>query len=112
MCTPVIAYTAAALVGGALASKALAPKIDTSQQQATPPAAAAVPKPTPVAPPPAPVSRSPQQAARAPDLAALRAANAGGSSGYQANSASTLLTGPAGVSLDPSQIGRATLLGQ
>ena len=53
-----------------------------------------------------------QQDSRAPDVDKLRAQNAarGEGSGYTTN-ASTLLTGPAGVSDDELKLGKGVLLG-
>jgi hypothetical protein len=106
MCYIQVAYAAAALVGGYLASKA-----QPKPQAATPPPAAATPPaPTPVTPP-KPTTPAPVQRTQQPLVQQARAANTGATTGQNASSASTMLTGPSGVDLSSLNIGRNTLLG-
>lgn len=108
MCYVQVAYAAAAVIGGYLASKAAAPK---AQAAPAPPAAATPPAPTQVTPP-APVNRAPTPVQRTQQpLQAARAANTPAATGRNASSASTMLTGPSGVDLSGASIGRNTLLG-
>jgi hypothetical protein len=94
MCEPTtIAYGVAALAGGYLAAKSMAP--DIPQPQAT----------SPTAPP------SKQANGKQPDTKAMGAANAN-ASGVNAGPASTFLTGPAGIDPSTLTLGRNTLLGQ
>lgn len=111
MCEPAtIAYTAAALVGGFIASKALAPKIPDAASM-TPPAAATPPPPTTIAPP-LPATQTPAQPVKVAPVQQLKEANAPVKTGRNASSSSTMLTGPTGVDLSSATISKNTLLGQ
>lgn len=109
MCEPAsIGYGLAAIVGGVIASKALAPKIPDAPAEM--PAAATPAKPTTVTPP-LPPTLTPAQPVKTVATQAAKVANTTKiTSGRNANS--TMLTGPTGVDLNSAVISKNTLLGQ
>lgn len=108
MCEPAtIGYSLAALVGGIAVSKALTPKVSSTPAEA--PAAATPPAPAPVATP-LPRSSTPVQSTKTPAVQQLRAANTTSSKAGVTQTA-TMLTGPSGVSLNPADLSKPTLLG-
>lgn len=110
MCEPSsIAYAAAAIVGGIVASKAMTPKVQNAPAEL--PAAATPAAPTTVTPP-LPATQTPAQPSKTPAIQQLKTANAATTGGRNASSISTMLTGPTGVDLTGSTIGKNTLLGQ
>lgn len=95
MCEPAtIAYSVAAIAGGALAASAMAPD-------------------TPKVAPTAPVQPPTTQGEKEADVDGLRRANSGNriDTGPGASSGSTLLTGPGGVDPEGLSLKKTTLLG-
>lgn len=95
MCEPVtIAYSVAAIAGGAIAASAMAPS-------------------TPSVAPTAPVQPPTKQGEKAPDADQLRRKNSGNliDTGPGASSGSTLLTGPGGIDSEGLSLNKNTLLG-
>lgn len=112
MCEPAtIAYGVAALAGGLYVNHQISKAQEAANAAALqpPPAEATPPAPATVKPP---TQKAPTtQTSKTPAVQQLRTANATATRSTAPATPATMLTGPTGVSLQPSDIGRNTLLG-